>query len=194
MLKFIGSFLIPVRFAGRAIQMHRQELNVIRIFWSRIWSMGIFGNRRLQKHLMKPKARQNTFGRSSGPRHPSRSSELLSSRNLGTTTSTLFSRQPKSWYGFATCPGSGGWSRTCGQVFSIDQPFFVLNSLRTETKSEHKVLYAPEGMFRSRPKSLGPRTKILWEGEDDPADYLSLISLLHRKLDDCVPNQVGEYK
>ena len=27
---------------------------------------------------------------------------------------------------------------------------------------------------------------ILWNGEEDAADYFSLISLLHRKLDACV--------
>jgi hypothetical protein len=34
----------------------------------------------------------------------------------------------------------------------------------------------------------------MWEGEDDAADYLSLISLLHRKLDDCVPTRPGAPK
>jgi len=33
---------------------------------------------------------------------------------------------------------------------------------------------------------LAHERKILWQGEDDAADYLSLISLLHRKLDDAV--------
>jgi hypothetical protein len=27
---------------------------------------------------------------------------------------------------------------------------------------------------------------LLWQGEEDAADHLSLISLLHRKLDLCV--------
>jgi hypothetical protein len=31
--------------------------------------------------------------------------------------------------------------------------------------------------------------KLLWQGEDDAADHLSLISLLHRKLDSCVQTQ-----
>ena len=31
---------------------------------------------------------------------------------------------------------------------------------------------------------------ILWQGEDDAAYYLALISLLHRKLDDRVPTQM----
>ena len=29
----------------------------------------------------------------------------------------------------------------------------------------------------------------MWDGEDDAADFLTLISLLQRKLDDCRPNQ-----
>ncbi len=33
---------------------------------------------------------------------------------------------------------------------------------------------------------LAHEPKLLWQGEEDAADYLSLISLLHRKLDGAV--------
>ena len=75
------------------------------------------------------------------------------------------------------------------RVFSIDQPLLALNTLRTETeKSEHKGFAALlKGCFAAVRNPLAHEPKILWEGEDDAADYLSLISLLHRKLDQCVP-------
>ena len=75
------------------------------------------------------------------------------------------------------------------RVFAVDQPVLAINSLRTETeKSEHKGFAALlKGCFGAVRNPLAHEPRILWRGEDDAADYLSLISLLHRKLDDCVP-------
>jgi uncharacterized protein (TIGR02391 family) len=75
------------------------------------------------------------------------------------------------------------------RVFAIERPLLALNTLRTETeKSEHRGFAALlKGCFAAVRNPLAHEPKILWEGEDDAADYLSLISLLHRKLDQCVP-------
>ncbi len=74
------------------------------------------------------------------------------------------------------------------RAFSVERPLLAFNSLRTETeKSEHKgFAQLLKGCFAAVPNPLAHEPKILWQGEDDAADYLSLISLLHRKLDDCV--------
>ncbi len=79
------------------------------------------------------------------------------------------------------------------RVFSVDQPLLAFNTLRTETeKSEHKGFAALlKGCFAAVRNPLAHQPKILWEGEDDAADYLSLISLLHRQLDDCVATRLG---
>jgi len=78
------------------------------------------------------------------------------------------------------------------QVFGIDRPLLALNTLQTETeRSEHKGFASLlKGCFAAVRNPLAHEPKILWEGEDDAADYLSLISLLHRKLDQCVPTGV----
>jgi uncharacterized protein (TIGR02391 family) len=78
------------------------------------------------------------------------------------------------------------------RTFSVDSPLLVMNTLQSETeKSEHKGFAALlKGCFAAVRNPLAHEPKILWEGEDDAADYLSLISLLHRKLDDCVPTRV----
>lgn len=78
-------------------------------------------------------------------------------------------------------------------VFSIDRPILAINSLQTETeKSEHKGFAALlKGCFAAIRNPLAHEPKILWQGEDDAADYLSLISLLHRKLDESVPTGMG---
>lgn len=81
------------------------------------------------------------------------------------------------------------------RVFSIDRPLLAINSLRTETeRSEHKGFSALlKGCFAAVRNPLAHEPKILWEGEeDDAADYLSLISLLHRKLDQCVTPGLGK--
>ena len=79
--------------------------------------------------------------------------------------------------------------RAIDRVFSVDQPVLAMNSLRTETeRSEHKGFAALLKVFWSGAQPASSRAEHLWRGEDDAADYLSLISLLHRKLDHaCQP-------
>ena len=74
------------------------------------------------------------------------------------------------------------------RVFSVDRPILALNTLRTETeRTEHKGLAALlKGCFAAVRNPLAHEPKIMWGGEDDAADYFTLISLLHRKLDECV--------
>lgn len=74
------------------------------------------------------------------------------------------------------------------RVFAIERPMLAINSLQTETeKSEHKgFALLLKGCFAAVRNPLAHEPKLLWQGEEDAADYFSLISLLHRKLDDCV--------
>lgn len=74
------------------------------------------------------------------------------------------------------------------KVFSVEAPLLAFNSLRTETeRSEHKGFAALlKGCHAAVRNPLAHEPKLLWDGEDDAADYLSLLSLLHRKLDACV--------
>ena len=80
------------------------------------------------------------------------------------------------------------------KVFSIEHPILIFNSLQTETeRSEHKGLaMLLKGCFGTVRNPLAHEPKILWKGEDDAADFMTLISLLHRKLDDCVCTQVKD--
>ena len=73
-------------------------------------------------------------------------------------------------------------------VFSGDQPALAINSLQTRTERSEQRGFAMllKGCFAAVRNPLAHEPKILWEGEDDAADYLSFVSLLHRKLDDCV--------
>ena len=73
------------------------------------------------------------------------------------------------------------------KVFSIENPILALNFLKSDTeKSEHKgFAQLLKGCFGAVRNPLAHEPKILWDGEEDAADYFSLISLLHRKLDSC---------
>lgn len=86
-------------------------------------------------------------------------------------------------------------ARLVDTVFSAKKPVLVFNSFRTESeRNEHKGLAAMiKGCLMAVRNPLSHEPKIHWEGEDDTADYLSIVSLLHRKLDDCRPycGQIG---
>ena len=71
------------------------------------------------------------------------------------------------------------------KCFTESQPLIWINALRTETeRSEHKgFALLLKGAFAAIRNPTAHEPKILWQGEDDAADYFTLLSLLHRKLD-----------
>lgn len=87
---------------------------------------------------------------------------------------------------------SGDGVDLVNRVFSEDKPVLAFNSLQTKTeKSEYRgFANLLRGCFEAIRNPLAHEPKILWEGEDDAADYLTLISLLHWKLDDCFPTRM----
>jgi uncharacterized protein (TIGR02391 family) len=74
------------------------------------------------------------------------------------------------------------------EAFSLKKPLLAFNALQTETeKSEHAgFAMLLKGCFSAIRNPLAHEPKVMWNGEDDAADYLTLISLLHRKLDEAV--------
>ena len=74
------------------------------------------------------------------------------------------------------------------KAFGLKKPVLAFNSLRTETeRSEHTgFMNLLKGCFGAVRNPMAHQPKIMWDGEDDAADYFTLISLLHRKLDDCI--------
>jgi len=57
--------------------------------------------------------------------------------------------------------------------------------LTTESeRSEHKgFALLLKGAFSAIRNPTAHEPKILWQGEEDAADYITLLSMLHRKLD-----------
>ena len=90
----------------------------------------------------------------------------------------------------SNCQGDG--AVLVDRVFAMDRPVLAFNELKTDTeKSEHKGFSALlKGCFAAARNPRAHEPRILYRTEDDAADYLSLISMLHRKLDACVPTRM----
>jgi len=74
------------------------------------------------------------------------------------------------------------------EAFSVKKPVLAFNTLQTETeRSEHTGFSnLLKGFFGAVRNPHAHTPKIMWEGEDDAADYLTLASLLMRKLEQAV--------
>jgi uncharacterized protein (TIGR02391 family) len=186
--------LAPARFVGRSedFEAHRQELNTTLSFSGLEYGRdGAFRRRQAAGTLDEAEARATTIqAKFKGRRiHP----EVLKYCRAELLQDNYFHAVFEATKGLAQRIRDLSGVQADGaalidQVFSIDRPVLAINSLRTETeRSEHKGFAALlKGCFGAVRNPLAHEPKVLWQGEDDAADYLSLISLLHRKLDDCV--------
>ena len=82
------------------------------------------------------------------------------------------------------------------RVFSEKSPILLFNKFSTETEiNEHRgLVFLLRGCFTAIRNPLAHEPKILWQDDDNAADYLSLISLLHYKLDNCALKQANKKK
>lgn len=196
---FIQSFLIPARFVGRSdeFETHRQELNAILAFSGLEYGAdGELHRCKAAQTLDEAEKRVKTIrAKFQGRRiHP----EVLKYCRTELLQDNYFHAVFEATKGLAQrirdkSGVDADGAALVDRVFSIERPVLAINTLRTETdKTEHKGFAALlKGCFAAVRNPLAHEPKILWEGEDDAADYLSLISLLHRKLDDCVLTRIG---
>ncbi|MDA3948105.1 MAG: TIGR02391 family protein [Spirochaeta sp.] len=193
-LAFIRSYLVPARFVGKRdeFEHHRGELNAVLILH------GLeYGKDAQFRHTTQARTLDEAEARAQGVRNK------LAPRN--THPEVYKYCQPELMQEnyfhavFEACKGlfqrirdlsgiEADGTNLIDRVFSVEKPFLAFNTLQTETeKSEHKgfaqLLKGCSAAIRN-PLAHGP--KILWQGENDAADYLTLISMLHRKLDQCV--------
>jgi len=193
-LAFIKSFLEPTRFVGRKDEFEkaRGELNEILILSG--LEFGVDGNfRKLEaaKTLDEAERRVQTIRNKFQNRniHPEVwkycKTELMQKNYFHAVleaTKGLFQRIRDLSGVKADGPA------LIDKVFSIENPILVFNTLQTETeKTDHKgVAMLLKGCFSTIRSPRAHEPKILWDGEDDTADFMTLISLLHRKLDGCI--------
>ncbi|MBK7594208.1 MAG: TIGR02391 family protein [Gemmatimonadetes bacterium] len=193
-LGFIAAILAPARFAGKSseFEVHRTELNgVLVLAGFHYGADGTFHRVKQAATLDEAEARVRTIRAKFKGRmiHP----EVLKYCRVELMHDNYFHAVFEAAKGLAQrirevsrAPGDG--AGLVDQVFSVDRPMLAFNSLQTETeRSEHKGFAALlKGTFAAVRNPLAHEPKILWQGEEDAADWLSLISLLHRKLDGCV--------
>jgi uncharacterized protein (TIGR02391 family) len=199
-LDFVQAFLTPARFVGRGEEFegHRQRLNSILAFSGLEYGKdGRYRTREAVQTLDEAEARVRTIqAKFKGRRIHA---EVLKYCNAELLQEDYFHAVFEASKGLAQRIRDMSGAHSDGaalvdQVFSVEQPLLAFNSLRTDTeKSEHKGFAALlKGCFGAVRNPLAHQPKLLWQGEDDAADYLSLISLLHRKLDDCVRTTRGD--
>ena len=201
-LDFIQSFLTPSRFVGRQpiFEQHRGELNAVLAFSGLEFGDDGQFRRRETARTLKAEHRAETIRTKFQGRilHP----EVLKYCKAELMQDNYFHAVFEATKGLAQRIREmtgirGDGAVLVDRVFSGDQPILAMNTLLTETeKSEHKGFATLlKGCFGAVRNPLAHEPKILRQGEDDEddaADYLSLISLLHRRLDDCVLTQRGD--
>lgn len=75
------------------------------------------------------------------------------------------------------------------EAFRISSPLLAINSLRTETEQSEQKGFANllKGMFGTFRNVTGHAAKIMWPiSEQDALDLLTMVSYLHRRLDQAV--------
>jgi uncharacterized protein (TIGR02391 family) len=193
-IDFINAFLTPARFVGKndEFELRRKELNVVLAFSG--LEYGADGNFRAvtnARTLDEAERRAQTLrSKFRGRRiHP----EVLRYCRNELLQENYFHAVFEASKGLAQRIREMSGISLDGavlvdRVFAIEKPVLAINSLQTETeRSEHKGFAALlKGCFGAVRNPLAHEPKILWQGEEDAADYLSLISLLHRKLDEAV--------
>lgn len=196
-LDFIMSFLTPTRFAGRnnEFEHHRTELNAILVMIG--LEYGKDGNfKTVNPATTLDEAEKRVFairerfkGRIIHPEVNKYCKTELMQENY---FHAVFEASKGLAQRIREMSGTNeDGAKLIDKVFSIENPLLAINTLRTETeKSEHKgFAQLLKGCFAAVRNPLAHEPKILWQGEDDAADYLSLISLLHRKLDIATPTK-----
>ncbi len=194
-LDFIRAYLSPDRFAGRGHQFeeHRRDLNAILAFSGLEYGEdGQFRRVEPAMTLSEAESRARTIqSKFQGRRiHP----EVLKYCRPELMQDNYFHAVFEATKGLAQRIRELSGVQKDGAalidlVFSVDNPILAFNTLQTDTeRSQHKGFAALlKGCFAAvrNPLAHEPKISFLWQGEDDAADYLTLISLLHRKLDDC---------
>ncbi len=200
-INFIQTFLGPVRFRDKneEFESHRRELNMVLAFAGLEYgSDGKFCKRQAVQTISDAEQRVGTLRAKLVKRRVH--SQALKYCRAELMQENYFHAVFEAAKGLAQriremSGVAGDGVDLVNRVFSEDKPVLAFNFLETKTeKSEYRgFANLLRGCFEAIRNPLAHEPKILWEGEDDAADYLTLISLLHWKLDDCFPTRMGGY-
>lgn len=194
-LSFIQDYLHPSRFMGRSEEYHKHriELNAVLSFsgiefgedgqFRSIPQVRTLAEAEKRLHALRSKLKDRSI-----PPEVNRycRSELLQDNFFH----AVFEANKGLAQRIRDLSGvDGDGERLINAAFLGPTPVLAFNRLQTESdRSEHNGFAALiKGCFAAIRNPLAHEPKILWQVEEDAADYLTLISLLHSKLDRCVP-------
>ena len=82
----------------------------------------------------------------------------------------------------------GDGDRLVSDVFLGNAPALAINTLQTEAERGQQRGFAAllKACFAAIRNPIAHEPRIFWQGEDDVAEYFTLVSLAHFKLDKCV--------
>lgn len=193
--RFIQSHMAPVRFVGDSerFEQVRDSLNAILCFMGlEFGEDGEFRSVRKSSTLTDAEKRYQSIRQKFHGRrlHPQVVKYCSAELMVNNYFHAVFEASKGLAQRIRELSGANGdGAKLVEEVFSVDRPILAINSLQTETeRSEHKgFAQLLKGAFAAVRNPLAHEPKILWEGEEDAADYFSLLSLLHRGLDKAVP-------
>lgn len=201
-LDFIQSFLAPARFVGRNhdFEAHRSELNtVLALSGLEYGADGRFQSRPTAATLTEAERRANAIQSKFQGRRIHL--EVLKYCNAELMEDNSFHAVLEATKGLAQriremSGVDGDGAALIDRVFSSSRPVLAFNTLQTETERSEHTGFATllKGCFAAVRNPRAHQPRVLWKDEDDTVDYFTLISLLHRKLDDCVPTEVREMR
>jgi uncharacterized protein (TIGR02391 family) len=191
---FVQSFVAPARFIGRAeeFEAHRQNLNLALAFAGlKFGEDGQLRATELARTLPEAEARVQTLRSKFRGRtiHP----EVLRFCEAELLVDNYFHALLEANKGLAQRIRDLSGVQLDGaalvdKVFSVQNPILAFNRLMTESERSEQTGYATllKGCFGAIRNPLAHSPRLFWDGEEDAADILSMLSLLHRKLDGCV--------
>ena len=198
-LTFIENFLAPTRFINRneEFEAHRSEVNVVLAFSGIEYGPdGKFRQVQNARTLTEAETRASTIrAKFQGRRIHA---EVLKYCRPELMDENYFHAVFEATKGLAQriremSGEDGDGAALVDKAFSTKRPILAFNTLRTESEQSEHTGFAMllKGCFAAVRNPLAHEPKIVWDGEDDAADYFTLISLLHRKLDSCVRTGLG---
>jgi len=194
-IDFIQSFLAPGRFVGNSSEFegHRANLNaVLSLSGLEYGKDGLFRMVKMATTLDEAEARLKTI--QFKLRGRAIHSEVTKYCRTELLQDNYFHAVFEASKGLAQrirdlSAIEGDGAALVDKVFSIENPVLALNFLNSDTEKSEPKGFAQllKGCFAAVRNPLAHEPKILWDGEEDAADYFTLISLLHRRLDKCFP-------
>jgi uncharacterized protein (TIGR02391 family) len=193
-LAMTSELMAPARFVGRNddFEHHRQELNRILAFAGlELRETGAFGRREMVRTLAEAEARLHTIQRKFQGRriHP----EVLKYCRTELLQDNYFHAVFEATKGLSQriremSGVDADGAELVDTVFPSKMPILAINTMQTQSERSEHIGFAMliKGCVGAIRNPMAHTPKILWEGEDDAVDYLTLLSLVHRKLDDAV--------